>query len=80
MNKFECVNPESTGIINMNSFKGLDLSHDSFAINISLLIGAVSTLQMSNDDALKAMGDNLLDIARDYASIAANKNGVIADD
>ncbi|MBD8159202.1 hypothetical protein IFU23_13940 [Pantoea agglomerans] len=53
------------------SFKGICLEPDSFAINIACLLGAVRVLQMSDDDELKMMGGNVLDVAHDYANAAA---------
>ncbi|KAA5949423.1 hypothetical protein F3I27_23685 [Pantoea sp. Bo_2] len=54
-----------------SAFKGIDLASDSFAINIACLLGAVRVLQMSDDDELKMMGSNVIDIAHDYANAAA---------
>ena len=58
------------------TFKGICLEHDSFAINIECLLGAVRVLQMSDDDELKMMGGNVLGIAHEYASAAVSaENG-----
>lgn len=54
------------------SFKGICLEPDSFAINIACLLGAVRVLQMSDDDGLKMMGGNILDIAHEYADAAVS--------
>lgn len=57
--------------LSKETFKGIGLESDSFAINISCLLGAVRVLQLSDDADLRMTGGNLLDIAHEYADAAA---------
>ena len=68
--------------MNQSTFNGLDLAPDCFAYNIHCLLKSVILLQMSSDETVKMIGGKVLDIARDYACAAVNKEcgGSSADD
>ncbi|MCQ1685517.1 hypothetical protein NOE30_23975 [Escherichia coli] len=61
-----------TGYIH-DKYEGLCLAPDSFANNIHNLLCAVVVLQMSDNDAIKRTGDEVLEFARCYAEAAAEK-------
>lgn len=56
-----------------NNYEGLCLASDSFVNNIHSLLCAVVVLQMSDNDAIKRTGDEVLEFARCYAEAAAEK-------
>ncbi|EPN5899111.1 hypothetical protein ACT0SC_004981, partial [Escherichia coli] len=56
-----------------DKYEGLCLAPDSFANNIHDLLCAVVVLQMSDNDAIKRTGDEVLEFARCYAEAAAEK-------
>ncbi|EPT7718465.1 hypothetical protein ACVSDK_004846 [Escherichia coli] len=55
------------------NYEGLCLAPDSFANNIHSLLSAVIVLQMSESDAIRIAGDEVLEFARCYAEAAAEK-------
>lgn len=59
--------------MSQSTFNGLDLAPDCFAYNINCLLKAAILLQMSDDETVKMIGGEVLDIARDYAHAAASK-------
>ncbi|EOA2586720.1 hypothetical protein ACHYTN_002965 [Escherichia coli] len=56
-----------------DKYEDLCLAPDSFANNIHDLLCAVVVLQMSDNDAIKRTGDEVLEFARCYAEAAAEK-------
>lgn len=65
--------PMTEANLQRNNYEGLCLAPDSFANNIHDLLCAVVVLQMSDNDAIKIAGDEVLEFARCYAEEAAEK-------
>ncbi|EPE8237226.1 hypothetical protein ACSOPA_004413 [Escherichia coli] len=65
--------PMTEANLQRNNYEGLCLAPDSFANNIHDLLCAVVVLQMSDNDAIKRTGDEVLEFARCYAEAAAKK-------